>query len=131
MTYKMYCIVSEEALRQTVDEKGNFVLGKFGTQNGHAYLHAWWDSFDRFPEDAMAYKNSPHAFKITTKVARTDELRAFADRYRDICGVTVVTDAGFTVYNGATTTCVCIGPIHTDKIGQDIKDLKLLRKVPK
>lgn len=129
---KLYCVVSREALdKMTVKKEGQadtFLRGKFAAQCGHAYLHAWWDAFVRFNADAIAYRSSQHAFKIAVVVDSDAQLVALEDTYRDRCGVSLVTDAGFTVFNGQPTiTCLGIGPIHEDDIGQDLKDLKLLR----
>ena len=46
------------------------------------------------------------------------------EKYKDICGTSLVTDAGFTVFNKPTTTCLGLGPISEDNIGDDIKLLK-------
>ena len=118
---KLYCIVSREALDKM---KGN--RGKLGAQAGHAFLHAWWDAFLRFNGDAIAYRKSQHAYKITLVVDTDAALVALEDTYRDVCGVSLVTDAGFTVFNQPTMTCLGLGPIHVDDIGQDLKALKTL-----
>ena len=110
----------------------NGVRGKLASMSGHAYLHSFWDA-DR--EDAsvpvnmkrmqaIAYMNSERAYKITLVVDTVEELRALQDKYRDICGTSLVTDAGFTVFNEPTTTCLGLGPIAEENIGDDIKSLK-------
>lgn len=128
---KLYCVVSREALaKMTVVKEGKpdqFIRGKFAAQAGHAYLHAWWDAFERFNADAVAYRSSKHAFKIAVVVDSDAQLVALQDAYRDKCGVSLVTDAGFTVFDQPTVTCLGLGPIHEDDIGDDLKGLKLLR----
>ena len=123
----MYCIFANESVK-----KMNGVRGKLASMSGHAYLHSFWDA-DR--EDAsvpvnmkrmqaIAYMNSERAYKITLVVDTVEELRALQDKYRDICGTSLVTDAGFTVFNEPTTTCLGLGPIAEENIGDDIKSLK-------
>lgn len=125
--YKLYCIVAKESL-----DKMNGSRGKLGTQCGHGYLHAVWDSMERFPSFARHYRQSKHAYKITLVVQTVDDLKGFEERYRDVCGVSLVTDAGFTVFKNEdgtpnpTTTCLGIGPIPEDLIGDDLRALKVL-----
>lgn len=131
----LYCVVSEEALAKMVTKrraKGQresqeiFVRGKFGAQCGHAFLHAWWDAMDRNLSGAMAYKNSKSAFKIVLVTPTDADLQVLHDAYRDKVGVSLVRDAGHTVFAEPTITCLGIGPIREELIGQDLKDLKLL-----
>lgn len=121
MMIKMYCIFSRESLKLM---KG--IRGKMASQAGHAFLHSYWDSEITFPEYAKLYKNSDHAVKITCVVETTEELLNLVDNYQDICGVTEVVDSGFTVFEKPTNTCVGIGPIPEELIGEDLKSLKLL-----
>lgn len=127
MKVKMYCIFALESVK-----KMNGIRGKMCTQAGHAYLHAFWDA-DR--EDASvpvnmkrmqatAYMASDRAYKITLVVDTVDELKALQEKYKDVCGTSLVTDAGFTVFNEPTKTCLGLGPISEDNIGDDIKSLK-------
>lgn len=120
MTYKMYCIYSKEA----VDAMGGN-RGKLASMAGHAYLHAWWNSSTNYPEAAIGYKNGGPAFKITLVVPTTDELLPILTKYKDICGVSLVTDAARTVFNEPTTVCLGLGPIRVDDIGDDLKSLKV------
>jgi peptidyl-tRNA hydrolase len=121
---KMYCIFAKESV-----QKMNGIRGKMCTQAGHAYLHAYWDAIDRNSSydklnQAYVYKNSERAYKITLVVDTVDELNALQDKYKDICGTSLVTDAGYTVFNEPTTTCLGLGPIAEENIGDDIKSLK-------
>jgi peptidyl-tRNA hydrolase len=129
MKVKMYCIFALESVK-----KMNGIRGKMCTQAGHAYLHAFWDAWDQYRDidgttpiklhQAIAYKNSERAYKITLVVDTVDELKALQEKYKDICGNSLVTDAGFTVFNEPTTTCLGLGPISEENIGDDIKALK-------
>ena len=119
--YKMYAIMSMEAIK-----KMNGIRGKMITQGGHAYVHCGWDAEQRFPEDMEAYKRSDHPRKITVRVDTDLELFELFEAYKKICGVSLVKDAGFTVFREPTLTCLGIGPIHEDLIGLDISNLKLL-----
>ena len=133
---KMYAIFSREAIKLM---NGN--RGKLAAQAGHAYLHAYWDSLARFHFDGWVeqngklvrnaptslYKESGKAKKVCLVVETTDELRELEARYRPVCGVSLVTDAGITCFNGQpTTTCLGIGPIRDEDVGDDLKDLKVL-----
>jgi peptidyl-tRNA hydrolase len=128
----MYCIFAKESV-----QKMNGIRGKMCTQAGHAYLHAFWDAINRFPGehgfaedkpgDAEQYQNrggDGHAYKITLIVDTVDELKALEEKYKNICGTHLVTDRGFTVFKEPTTTCLGLGPIGEDKIGDDLKELK-------
>ena len=73
---------------------------------------------------AISYETSERAYKITLVVDTVDELKALQDKYKDICGTSLVTDAGYTVFNEPTTTGLGLGPIAEENIGDDIKSLK-------
>ncbi len=118
---RIYAIVAKESL-----QKMNGNRGKLSAQTGHAYLHSWWNAAEHFPEQAIAYKNSNHARKITLIVDTEEELLPLLDKYSKICGTTKVVDAGFTVFTEPTFTCIGIGPISEDLIEDDIKKLKVL-----
>lgn len=126
MKHKMYCIFAKESV-----QKMNGIRGKMCTQAGHAYLHAFWDALKwrgtdliHISEQAVAYRDTDHAYKITLIVDTVDELKALQEKYKDICGTHLVTDAGFTVFKEPTTTCLGLGPISEDNIGDDLKALK-------
>lgn len=118
---KLYCVYAQESI-----DKMKGVRGKFASMAGHGYLHAFWDSQDRFPALAKAYRDTTHAYKITLVVPTVAELLTLEAAYRDKCGVSLVTDAGFTVFEGPTTTCLGIGPLPESLIGDDLKALKTL-----
>lgn len=118
---KQYCVVSRESLKRM-----NGIRGKMMSQAGHAFLHSYFDASARFPREASRYGMSPMAYKITLVVDTDEELRALADDYRDVCGTTVVIDAGATVFNGVPTlTCIGIGPL-LDSQKKDSLSLKVL-----
>ena len=118
---KMYCIFAKESL-----DKMKGIRGKMITQGGHGYLHAFWDAERRFPEDAQAYRDTSHAYKITLVVPTVEDLRVFEEKYRSVCGLSLVQDAGYTVFDEPTVTCLGLGPIRESLIGDDIKALKTL-----
>lgn len=132
--YKMYCIFAKESIK-----KMNGNRGKLATQAGHAYLHAYWDAIGKSTikgirhkvkflkyEQADLYQQSERAYKITLVVDTVDELTKLHQKYKSICGTSLVTDAGITVFDGPTTTCLGIGPIADYNIGEDLKALKVL-----
>lgn len=118
---KIYCIISKESLSRM---KG--IRGKMMAQAGHAFLHSFWDSEEKFPDYASAYRNNDHARKITLVTNTDTEMMDILNRYESVCGTTKVVDAGFTVFAEPTLTCVGIGPLSDDMVGDDIKALKLL-----
>jgi peptidyl-tRNA hydrolase len=120
-TVKMYCVVSKAALALM-----NGVRGKFGTQAGHAYLGAFWDAETRFPDVAKAYRESGLTPKITVPMEDEAALRILEERYRGVCGVHLVTDAGRTVFKVPTVTCLGVGPIRQSDIGDDLALLRPL-----
>jgi peptidyl-tRNA hydrolase len=118
---KIYCVVSKEALKAM---NGN--RGKLAAQAGHAYLHAYWDALERTPELATQYKDSQSAVKITLAVETTKELFELFDLYKKKCGVSLVKDAGRTVFNEPTVTCLGIGPIDPADREETLSNLKML-----
>jgi peptidyl-tRNA hydrolase len=93
-------------------------------QAGHAFTHCSWLAAKEFPEQLDAYMNSDHAYKITLIVDTVDQLKQLQEAYKNKCATKLVTDKGFTVFKEPTTTCLGIGPIAEDMIGDDIKALK-------
>ena len=128
---KMYCIFAKESLA-----KMNGIRGKLAAQAGHAYLHAWWDAMDHQNMDniqaakicrqAIDYKNSERAYKICLVVDTVDELKAIQEEYKNICGTSLVTDAGFTVFDEPTTTCLGLGPLRDSLKTETLSKLKTL-----
>lgn len=118
---RIYAIVARDSL-----QKMNGNRGKLSAQTGHAYLHAYWDAEANYPEHAKAYKDGDHARKITLIADNVEQLLPLLDKYSKICGTTKVVDAGFTVFNEPTFTCIGIGPISEEMIGDDLKSLKVL-----
>ena len=116
----MYCIVSKESVA-----KMNGIRGKMMAQAGHAFLHAYMDSANRFPKFVKAYHDSKHAKKITLVVETDLDLINLYKKYSKICGATKVVDAGFTVFTEPTLTCIGIGPIQDEDIFDDLKKLPL------
>lgn len=117
---KIYCIVAKESL---VKMNGN--RGKLAAQAGHAYLHSFWNAEENHPDMALSYKHNEHAYKICLIVNTVTDLQCLYDKYRNICGVALIEDAGFTVFDKPTVTCLGIGPIHVDKIEEDLSSLKV------
>lgn len=112
---KMYCVFAMESIK-----KMGGVRGKLGTQAGHAYLHAYWDAARRFPEMAQAYQDSDRAYKITLVVDTVADLEKLRDAYSGICGVSLVKDAGLTVFPEPTVTCLGIGPLPDSLKGENL-----------
>lgn len=119
MKYKMYCIFAKESV-----QKMNGIRGKMCTQAGHAYVHTMLAAMIETPELAEAYLNEGHAYKITLIVDTVDELKQIQEAYNDKVATKLVTDKGFTVFKEPTTTCLGLGPIREDMIGDDLKAIK-------
>ncbi len=120
MKHKMYCIFAKESV-----QKMGGVRGKMCAQAGHAYLHTFMNAMNETPELAAAYLDSKHAYKIALVVDTVEQLQELQESYKDVCSTKLITDAGFTVFEEPTTTCLGLGPISEDKIGEDLKALKL------
>lgn len=134
MKYKMYCVFAMESVK-----KMNGVRGKLGAMAGHAFLHSWWNALSMDAPtglrhnlrvdhrlQAERYKASQHAYKVCLRVDTVDELEVLHDHYRNVCGTSLVTDAGFTVFDEPTTVCLGIGPIAECNVGEDLSSLKTL-----
>lgn len=127
MKIKLYCVFAKESILKMGGNRG-----KMSAQAGHAYLHSFWNALDNDADNdkfiqAKGYQNRTgdgYAYKIALIVDTVDELKLLQEKYKDICGTSLVTDAGFTVFDEPTTTCLGIGPIREDNIGDDIKSLK-------
>lgn len=119
MDIKLYCIVSEEAVKAAGGNRG-----KMGAQIGHAYVHSMLDSIARFPLDAKAYLDSGVVGKVCLK-APEETLHALSRAYKDKCGVFLVKDAGLTVFPRPMITALGIGPIRVDEREEVLANLKL------
>lgn len=118
--------------------------GKLAAQAGHAYLHTYWDACRprnllRWSEEkghkvpdltivdnAIAYAKSGAAVKICCVVEDIADLLPLYDAYKNITGVSLVKDAGRTVFKGPLVTCLGIGPIRDEDIGEDLAGLPVL-----
>lgn len=118
---KMYCIVSEESLLRM---KG--IRGKMMAQSGHAFLHAFWDAEEHFPQTAVAYKNSGVAKKITLITKSDEDLKLLFEKYQSNMGATFVVDAGLTVTKTPNLTCIGLGPASSEDFDEDVSGLKTL-----
>ena len=122
---RLYCIMSPSALKLM-----GGIRGKIVAQGGHAYCHAMWDAQDRFPALAQAYRDSQHARKICLVLPDggndIEHFENLISAYCDKTGVTLVRDAGFTVFTEPTVTCIGIGPLARADAGDDLNILKTL-----
>jgi peptidyl-tRNA hydrolase len=118
---KMYCIFA----RESIDKMGGN-RGKLAAQAGHAFLGAFQSAWRSHYGTAIRYRDEDGQAKIVVLVDTTEELGPFAKRYGSITGVKLVTDVGRTVFNGPTRTCLGIGPIADEDVGEDLKALKVL-----
>ena len=129
---KMYCIFSKEAIKLM---NGN--RGKMASMAGHAYLHAYWDADqkawdNRYHPDACwaaKYRHGGLAKKVTVFVDTTEELIELYEKLKidsRHAGITLVKDAGLTVFDGPTVVCMGYGPVPDDRVPEEIANLKVL-----
>lgn len=118
---KMYCIVSREALKAM---NGN--RGKMMAQAGHAFLHAFLNGNVDWRHKCLAYLNDQRAYKITLAVDTTAEVHELYEKYKRKCGTALIEDAGFTVFEEPTVTCLGIGPIYESDQCEKLKSLRPL-----
>lgn len=120
---KMYSIFSKDTIKLMGGNRG-----KLASMAGHSFLHSWWDAEERFPDIAKEYRDRSWgaAKKVTLVVENTAELLVLKNKYRSICGVSLVEDAGKTVFAGPTIVCLGLGPVLPYMVETDIQDLRLL-----
>jgi peptidyl-tRNA hydrolase len=119
---KMYCIYCEETIKDF-----NGIRGKMTSQSGHAFLNAFLDSQIRFPYISAQYAASVMQPKISLIAKTIKELEDIKEYYKAQCGVHLVTDAGITVFNKPTITCLGIGPIMSTDVQPNISSLPLFK----
>ncbi len=124
MVYKLYAIMLLPAVKNM---NGN--RGRMAVQAAHGFLHSYWDSVNRFPEDALAYQNQGSAFKICLAVDSEEVLETLKNKYEPICGVRLVLERG-TKADGSVNeavkgiTCLGLGPIDESRVGDDLRALR-------
>lgn len=97
--------------------------GKLGAQVAHAAVEAVLKS----DKDIIKEWRMQGMAKIVLKVEDEKELLKYNQKAKDNKLVTsLITDAGRTVVEPGTKTCVAIGPDTVEKIDVIVKDLKLL-----
>ncbi len=124
MIYKLYAVLLIPAVKAMNGNRGKMV-----TQGGHAFVHALWDAEDRFPDAVAPFRGPPSAFKIALAIDDETALRALADRYGSICGVSLVEERGAKADGSVNeaargVTGLGIGPIREDQIDDDLRLLK-------
>lgn len=103
--------------------------GKLAAQAGHAYLHAFWDAenYENYKSVAERYRDSMQAKKVCLVVDTDAELfEIYEDYMYQEIGATLVKDAGITVFEYPTLTCIGIGPLTEDQVSEKLKSLKVL-----
>lgn len=117
--YKIYCVVSLEAIKLMGGNRGKMIA-----QGGHAYVHAFTETEKKFPDKAAEYLETGKAYKITLAVETTAELYELEALYKDRFGTALITDAAHTVFKEPTTTCLGIGPIRESERETILKGLR-------
>ena len=114
---RLYAIINKEALKAAGGSRG-----KMMAQAGHAFLHAYWDAEQRFPERARAYREG-RAKKIVLAVDDDAALREIASRVEGV-GFTLVEDAAQTVFKSPTVTAIGLGPIDKEELPEWLTGLR-------
>ena len=117
---RLYALINKEALKAS-----GGVRGKMMAQAGHAFLHAYWDAEERFPERARAYRHEGLAKKIVLAVETTAAIEELAAKDHP-WGFTLVKDAALTVFKEPTITAIGIGPIDKDEAPDWLRALPML-----
>lgn len=103
--------------------------GKLAAQAGHAYLHAFWDAenYDNYKIATDHYRDRMKAKKVCLVVDTDAELFELYETYlyQEI-GSTLVKDAGITVFEYPTITCIGIGPLTSEQMCDKLKETKVL-----
>lgn len=101
--------------------------GKTAAQAGHAYLDAGLICFETDPERFRSYKTN-HGIKICLKAKSEHALRrAYDDARRLGIPCSLITDLGYTVFEGKPTiTALGIGPARRSEIESITKRFNLL-----
>jgi peptidyl-tRNA hydrolase len=115
---KMYCLVSQEAVKAAGGNRG-----KMGAQMGHAFIGAYEDSLMRFPQLVQAYKETGRVAKVLL-AAPEETLHQLSRLYQGRCGVALIKDAGLTVFPRPMITALGIGPIDVEEREDVLKALK-------
>ncbi len=97
--------------------------GKLAAQVAHAALEAAWKA----PQDAVRAWRAQGMGKIVLKVADEKEMLRQLQIAKDAgFPSALITDAGHTVVEPGTRTCVGIGPARAEQLDRDFGALKLL-----
>jgi peptidyl-tRNA hydrolase len=118
---KMYCVFSKEAIMKMGGNRG-----KMAAQAGHAFLGAWIDAYQHNDPRAKDYAAYGAATKITLVVNTEHDLVPIYGNYVQDNGCHLVIDAAHTVLPEPMVTCLGIGPLRDEEIGDDLKALKPL-----
>jgi peptidyl-tRNA hydrolase len=118
MSLRMYV-----AVRTDID----IPAGKLGGQTGHAFLNAFFKCEQMFPDRATAYRGEYLQAKI---VLNGKDLNTIMQIHNECVQLNIPThivrDAGLTVFNEPTITCIGIGPIEKNETPRIISRLRLL-----
>ncbi|HYD02880.1 MAG TPA: peptidyl-tRNA hydrolase Pth2 [Alphaproteobacteria bacterium] len=97
--------------------------GKMAAQAAHASVEAVLKS----DKDIVKKWRSVGMGKIVLKVDSLEDIYKYNDEAKKLGLITsVITDAGKTVVEPGTTTCMAIGPDVSAKIDKITKDLKMM-----
>ena len=91
--------------------------GKIAAQAGHAYLDSFLEAQRLRPEVIALYKER-HGIKVCLKAKNLNQLeRAFAQAKEAGLPCALITDLGYTVFNGQPTiTALGIGPAKKSEV---------------
>lgn len=119
-TYKLYAIMSAEAVAASAGNRGKLIA-----QGGHAYVGALLDAQLHWPRSVHEYLYGQDGFVKICLIAPEETLLELNGTYQRIGGAALITDAAHTVFDKPTITALGLGPIRVDLIGDDLKSLKV------
>ncbi len=101
--------------------------GKIAAQAGHAYLDAFLEAQRLRPESIPEYKTR-HGIKVCMRAKNLAQLeRAFAEAKRAGIPCALITDLGYTQFEGQpTVTALGIGPARKSEVHSFLKRFQLM-----
>jgi peptidyl-tRNA hydrolase len=120
---RLYCLV-----RMDIE----IPLGKLLAQSGHAYLGSFMNCKDQTVKDSYLGNNpdgqiSSGQAKISLKAKNLAALHRAQQECSDLgISTALIIDAGRTVFNEPTVTCLGIGPVEYESLPKYIQKMQLL-----
>lgn len=116
-SYKMYVIVRSDLGMES---------GKIAAQAGHAFLGAYRNALKSRPNAVESY-NQTNETKIALRIKGLVQLMKVHNTLMNTnFPFVLIKDAGHTVFDEPTITCIGLGPVRESEVTDFIKRLQLL-----